>query len=276
MCGVPGEERFCYHKNHVNKVMGICVVGYAYEGNPEKGGVAVKIAFTRAQASKIAGRMQRAYSGTNAAGGREYRGEVLRRKGDPFSVDTTVTGSSEGTSDDPKFALVRYFRECVFKQIAALVGTGGAFEGYTPVIQGDQAGPHEEEEFKRFVTEWCKEKGWLWEPQAPQMPHLNVDDLAVFPAMSKRHSTLTRRFTGSVASKDVIWNNAVQVWNEMEECVIARAFVLAWRLAALVIEKGGENTFLGTKEMHRGVRRDFNDTKNGVAPKKKNKEGGKV
>ena len=41
----------------------------------------------------------------------------------------------------------------------ALVGLGGAFEGYTPVIQGDQAGPHEEEEFKRFVTEWCKEKG---------------------------------------------------------------------------------------------------------------------
>jgi hypothetical protein len=188
----------------------------------------------------------------------------LRRKGEAYSVDTTVTGSNEWTSDDPKFALVRYFRECVFKQIAALVAPGGVFEGYTPVIQGDQAGPHEEEGFKRFVAQVCNEKGWLWEPQAPQMPHLNVDDLAVFPAMSKRHSDETRKYTGSVASKEVIWNAAAKVWAELPACLIARGFILAWRLAEVVIQKGGENTFLGTKEMHRGVSADFNDTQNGV------------
>jgi hypothetical protein len=42
-----------------------------------------------------------------------------------------------------------------------------------------------------------------------------VCDLAVFPAMSKRHSELTRRHTQSVASKDVIWNAAEQVWREL-------------------------------------------------------------
>ena len=75
----------------------------------------VKIAFTRAQASKIANKLQREYSGTNAAGARQYQGKVLRRKGDAYSVDTTVTGSNEGTLEDPKFALLRYFRECVFE-----------------------------------------------------------------------------------------------------------------------------------------------------------------
>ena len=91
---------------------------------------------------------------------------------------------------------------------------GGPFEGYTPVIQGDQAGPHEESEFKRRVQEQCDSKGWLWEPQAPQMPHLNVNDLALFPATSKWHSSKIRKRTGSVASKDMIWECAEQVWEE--------------------------------------------------------------
>ena len=267
--GLERQQWFAYHKNHINKVMAIAVVAFAFEGTPENGGVGVKIAFTRAQASKIANKLQREYSGTNAAGARQYQGKVLRRKGDAYSVDTTVTGSNEGTSEDPKFALLRYFWECVFEIIMALVGLGGAFEGYTPVIQGDQAGPHEEQEFKTFVESFCAANGMLWKPQAPQMPHENVLDLAVFPCMSTRHTGLVRKHTGSVASRDVIWNCADQVWRELPECKIARAFILAWRIAEVVIKKGGSNTFLGTKELHRGVGRDFNDTKNGVVPKKK-------
>jgi hypothetical protein len=91
----------------------------------------------------------------------------------------------------------------------------------------------------------------------------------VFPAMSKRHSELTRRHTQSVASKDVIWNAAEQVWRELPACKIARSFVLAWRLAEVVLAKNGANTFLGTKEMHSRVREDFDDTATGVVLKKK-------
>ena len=203
--GLSRQERFAYHKNHINKVMGTAVVGFAFEGSPNNGGVGVKIAFTRALASKIAEKSQRAYSGKNpTTGAAQYRGPLLREKGDAYSVDCCVTGSNEGTSDDPKFSLVRFFRLLVFLRILDLVKVGGDFEGYIPDIQGDQAGPHEEEEFKRFVKQWCLEHGWLWEPQAPQMPHMNTLDLAVFPSMSKRHSGLTRSHTGSVASKDVI------------------------------------------------------------------------
>lgn len=191
----------------------------------------------------------------------------MRRQGDAYSVDTTVTGNSEGTSDNPKFSLKRLFMDLVFELVETYVKPGGQFEGYTPVFQGDQAGPHEEETFKTAMTQTCAANGWYWEPQAPQMPHLNVLDLAVFPAMSKRHSELTRRHTHSVASKDVIWDAAEEVWARLPACKIARSFILAWRLAQVVITRKGANTFLGTRDMHARVREDFNDTVTGAAPK---------
>ena len=240
--------------------MATAVVGCAFEGSPENGVVGVKIAFTRAQATKIAQKMVKAYSGKNeTTGAAEFRGPVKRRKGDAYSVDTCVTGSNEGTSDDPKFALLVFFRDLVFKRIQELVGEGGIFEGYTPVIQGDQAGPHEEEAFKKFVKEWCEKYKWLWEPQAPQMPHMNVLDLAVFPSMSSRHSKLSRAHSGSVIPKDDIWRAAESVWRQLPEVKIARAFILAWRLASVVIAKNGANTFLNTKELHQGITKGFHD-----------------
>lgn len=265
--GVLQKALFAYHKNHINKVMAIAVVAFAFDGTPDNGGTAIKLAFTRAQASKIANKLQRAYSGMTADGRRQFQGPVVRRKGEAYSVDTSVTGSNEGTSDDPKFSLKRMFEDLVFEVVQQYVQPGGQFEGYTPVFQGDQAGPHEEVAYKRAMSETCNEKGWHWEPQAPQMPHLNVCDLAVFPAMSKRHSELTRRHTQSVASKDVIWSTAQRVWDELPACTIARSFVLAWRLAKVVIANDGANTFLRTKEMHAGVREDFHDTATGVVPK---------
>jgi len=160
------------------------LVGFAFNGTSEDGGHGVKIAFTRTLASKIAGRIQRMYSGKSATGGELFRGKVVRRKGDPYNVDANVTGSNAGTSDKPKFALKSYFERCVEGRVSQLVGQGGEFEGYTSVFQGDQARPHEEEEFKIRMKKMCEDRGWLWEPQAPQMPLMKVDDLAIFPAMS--------------------------------------------------------------------------------------------
>jgi len=158
--GLDRQQSFARHKSHVNKVMTIAVVGFAFEDTPENGGVAVKISFTRAQASKIAGRMQRAYSGMNAAGGREYRGKVIRRAGDPYSVDTTITGSDEGTSENPKLSLKRVFKEVVFEEVDKMVAMGAPLEGYKPVYQGDKAGPHEEAEFQRFVKQHCADNNF--------------------------------------------------------------------------------------------------------------------
>ena len=48
----------------------------------------------------------------------------------------------------------------------------------------------------KYVRDYCREHKWLWVPQAAQMPHANVLDLVVFPAMSKRHSRLLRQWRG--------------------------------------------------------------------------------
>ena len=233
--GLTRQQWWVRHKSHINKVMALAVVAFAFEDTPENGGVAVKISLAQAQASRIAGKAQRAYSGMNEEGGRMFRGDVIRRKGDAYSVDTTITGSDEGTSENPKLSLKRVFKEVVFEQVDKMVAMGAPLEGYKPVYQGDKAGPHEEAEFQRFVKQHCADNNSAWESQAPQMPYSNVLDLVAFPCMSKRHSALTRRHTGSVASRDVIWNCAEKVWRDLPECKIARAFILVWRIAALVI-----------------------------------------
>ncbi len=108
----------------------------------------------------------------------------MRNRGVWYVVDCNVTGSDEGTATDPKFALMGLFQGTIFPRVAELVGPGGEYEGYVPVFQGDNAGPHQDGTFKQYVEDQCRERGWKWEPQAPQMPHMNNLDLAVFPAMS--------------------------------------------------------------------------------------------
>ena len=65
-------------------------------------------------------------------------------------VDCAVTGYSEETADDPNFPLKTLFQYKIFPDIAELVGHGGQYDGYTPVIQGDDTGPHEERNCIQF------------------------------------------------------------------------------------------------------------------------------
>ena len=76
-----------------------------------------------------------------------------------------MTGSSCGTADDPKFALLDYFEDLVFEAVKDLVKLGGKFDRCTPIIQGDNAGPHQDTTFKRGVEEYCVREGWKWIPQ---------------------------------------------------------------------------------------------------------------
>ena len=82
--------------------------------------------------------------------------------GDPWLVGCCVTGSYCGTNSDPNFSLLSRFRETIFPILADLVGIGGKYGGYTPIIQGDNSGLHEDAEFKKFIHEHCISKGWYW------------------------------------------------------------------------------------------------------------------
>ena len=64
------------------------------------------------------------------------------------------------------------------------------FEGYTVAIQWDQARPHTDKVLVGWAKAECARRGWLWEPQSPQLPISNVQDVLVFPLMARRNSEL--------------------------------------------------------------------------------------
>jgi hypothetical protein len=151
--------------------------------------------------------------------------------------------------------------------VEQLVGPGGEFEGYTPIFQGDNAGPHQDTKAcMQFVTEYCTDKGWHWEPQAAQMPYMNVLDLLVFPSMSRRHIAKEGRERGGlrVLSQDQIWETRMGVWVELPNAKIASGFIQAPQ----VIKAGGGNKFLGVcGTPYVWVRKDFHQTDNGLVRK---------
>ena len=119
--------------------MAIAVVGYAFDRKMENGGHGIKIGLFRSSAGKVAHRQVRE-SRRDEQGNLHYDGKVLREKGDVYMVDCNVTGSDSGTASQPKFPLK-----------GRLVGPGGKYEGYLPVFQGDNAGPHEDTSYKRLL-----------------------------------------------------------------------------------------------------------------------------
>ena len=104
---------------------------------------------------------------------------------------------------------------------------------------------------------------------APQMPHINVLDLSVFPAMSRRHTALARARGGlRVLKENEIWSAAEQVWHDLPSSKIASGYVQAFHIAKKVVEAQGDNGFLGASgSIHVGIRKDFDETATGLCRK---------
>ena len=104
----------------------------------------------------------------------------------------------------------------------------------------------------------------MLEVQAPQGPYTNVLDLQVFPAMSKRHLELLQVFNNTEADKDRIWKIALEIWNSMTSSMVARAFLLAYRIMGRIVETKGDTDWLKNGAPHCNVRKDYADTDRGV------------
>ena len=173
-----------------------------------------------------------------------YDGKVIRKKGDLYPVDCNVTESTSGTADDPKFSLLTYFEKLIFPTVKDLVKVGGQFEGHLPIFQGNNAGLHQDAKYKKEIEEYCAREGWKWIPQGPQMPHVNMCNLSVFPNMSKRHTQLSRDHHGMhVLTEDQIWNAAAKVSKQLLSCKVASGFIQGNRLAERIIQHRGNNSF---------------------------------
>ena len=102
------------------------------------------------------------------------------------------------------------------------------------------------------------------ELQATQGTYTNVLDLQVFPAMSKNHSELLQIFSNTQAHTERIWKIALKIWNGITSAMIARAFILAYRIMSKNLETNGDTEWLKNGTPHCHVRRDVFDTDRGV------------
>jgi hypothetical protein len=94
----------------------------------------------------------------------------------------------------------------------------------------------------------------MLELQAPEGPYTNVLDLQVFAAMSKRHSELLQVFSNTEADKERIWKIANKIWKTMTSSMVARAFLLAFRIMGRIIETNGDTDWLKNGAPHCNVK----------------------
>ena len=127
--------------------MGIALLGMDSEYSLDNGDISVKIVFQRSQIDKV---IQRNIVGKFII--------IIKNKQDIQCVHCNVTGSNDVTSKDPNFQLQMLFETCLYLVIEKLVCDGHPFEGFDPVIQGDNSGPHQDKCFYKYVVNFFQEK----------------------------------------------------------------------------------------------------------------------
>ncbi len=78
--------------------------------------------------------------------------------------------------------------------------------------------------------------------------------------MSKRHSELLQIYNNTEADTDRIWAMALAIWKDRTSAMIARAFILAYRVMGKIVETKGDTNWLKDGAPHCNVRRDYHDT----------------
>ena len=238
--------------------MAVCVVGFAFEGSITNGGEAIKVGLWRCQRIDAAQRVWYADHGCSIKPPQAER-IVVRNRGDPMFKDCEVAG----VGNSKQFCLKTLYTEEVFPHIKKnFVGPGKRYEGYQVVYQEDNAGAHCNELYTDAIKGMCKEYGWKLERQSPQSPQFNVLDLAVFPALSRRHSYFLCRKSANPSGND-IWEAADSVFRNMESSVIARAFILSWHMCKSAVKSRGDNSYM-EGDLHFGIRFNYVNTPRGV------------
>jgi hypothetical protein len=82
--------------------------------------------------------------------------------------------------------------------------------------------------------------------------------------MSKKHLELLQLFSNTQADTERIWKIALEIWKGVTSAMIARAFILAYRIMGNIVETKGETEWLKNGTPHCHVRRDYYDTVRGV------------
>ena len=260
--GVLPKDQKVVHKNFIDKVMGISLVGYAVtNGDWGQGGKPVKLAFTRCarrvQALKLS--RKRRYL-DDGSGKWKCDGPIIRKKGDLWLKDCEVKATDEGTNAHPKFSLRKWWLETAFPAIEKAIHD--QFPGYRVPISGDDnAGPHVKKDLIALLNLECNRRGWFFAHQPRQTPIWNVNDRCLFPALSKRmdHSSL-RWLDGKqrVLKRDEVWRVAKHTWDHYPLDTLARSFAMQPYIVKSIQNDNGSNKWMRVPGgLHFGIRKTF-------------------
>ena len=125
--------------------------------------------------------------------------------------------------------------------------------------QWDNAGPHDNKELKRLIRHEFDERGWLWCPQPPQSPLLNVHDCNVFAALAKMISNKQglANCGNTMIDIDSLWNYIHETYYSMPLDTIGRAFAYHTQMANAIHECQGGDEYCTSMGKHCGVRRSY-------------------
>lgn len=109
--GVYPVQQAVHHKTHSEKILALATTVFApYDNDIEKGGVVYKISFIRA--GELAGNKgnKRQLQASVSRNGTYYYPKIpenkLHSKGEMYFESTEITGSNQGTAENPKFSFI--------------------------------------------------------------------------------------------------------------------------------------------------------------------------
>ncbi len=85
-----------------------------------------------------------------------------------YLVDCNVTESNPRTPTKPCFPLKALWEHSLIPSVEKMVATGGPCAGALVILQEDNAGPHTEGNYHKWLAEDFAERQWRIELQAPQ------------------------------------------------------------------------------------------------------------
>ena len=259
-----------HHLSHMHKVLIIAATGYIVKDNDiEAGGNAIRLCFDRAgrmiQAKKDS--YKRVYYDDGSYSYPRIPENKLRSKGEYYWNDMDITGSSEGTDQDPKYSLLNWHRDQLIPAMEATEEELSLRLNKKIVFryQMDGAGPHKDKQLLQFIESEFDQRGWLMKFQPSQSPMLNVKDAAILPMLSKKVSAIQGISNQSALLEgEQLFEAARQAWESMDLCKVARTYVTHHQIVLQIHKYEGGNEFLSKNRYHFGIRHHFLPTEDGT------------
>ena len=257
--GIEPVQHGVQHKSHLDKTMGIASTGFIPTNNDiTKGGVAHLVSLTHVGKNEKAVRntYKRVYKPDGTYHYPKVQSNVLQKKGQFYFKNLEITGSSTGTTKNPKFCLLDWFKNIEIPACEELCRKVGTTQKTILRYQMDGAGPHQDGKLLEFINDEFQKRGWLLKFQPSNSPVTNVKDDCLFPALSKHISREQRINKGSqIFTPDELWVAVKKCWHNFPLDSLARGYVRHAQMAsALVACNGGDDFVRERGRLHYNVR----------------------